>query len=258
MILAIDIGNTNIVIGGFEGESLNFVARLSTDPRKTDSEYAATIKSVIALKSEKTAYVRGAIISSVVPQITHGLKSAVKMVYGVESLIVGPGVKTGINLLVDNPSQVGADLICACVAAYNMYEPPVLITDMGTATKMIVVDEHAAFKGVSIIPGVELSLKALAGGTAQLPQISLEAPKTVIAKNTVECMKSGVVFGNAALVDGMVDRIFDELKTKATLVATGGLARIVIPHCRHKITIDDNLLLNGLYIIYKKNCPQEN
>lgn len=254
MILTIDIGNTNIVLGGFVNDKLSFVSRIATNARKTDAEYATKIKSVLALNGIERAEVKGAIISSVVPPLTSTVRDAVKMVYGVESLIVGPGIKTGINLQVDNPGQVGADLICACVAAYNMYTPPVLIIDMGTATKMIAVDENAVFKGVSIIPGVELSLKALAGGTAQLPQISLDSPSSVIAKNTVECMKSGVIYGNASMIDGMIERIDEEIGKHTTIVATGGLCAKIIPYCKNEMIIDSNLVLNGLYIMYKKNA----
>ena len=253
MVLTIDIGNTNIVLGGFIDDELNFIARMSTDTRKTEFEYAVKIREIMVLKGIDKKSVSGAIISSVVPQLTHGLKKAVDIVYGIKALVVGPGIKTGINLLVDNPAEVGADLICACVAGYNLYKPPVLITDMGTATKMMVVDENAAFRGVSIIPGVEISLKALAGSAAQLPHIGLDAPQKVIAKNTGECMRSGIIYGNASLIDGMVDRILNEIGTDATLVATGGLSGMIVPHCNHKIIMDENLILKGLYIMYKKN-----
>ncbi len=253
MILTIDIGNTNIVLGGFADEELTFTSRISTNPRKTDAEYATKIKSILALYEVDRREVSGAIISSVVPPLTATVKSAIKMVYGVDALVVGPGIKTGINLLADNPSEVGADLICACVAAYNLYEPPVLVMDMGTATKLIIVDEKACFSGVSIIPGVELSLKALAGGTAQLPQISLDAPERVLGRNTEDCMRSGIIFGSASMIDGMIDRISTEIGAEPTLVATGGLSKAIIPHCIHKITIDENLLLSGLLIIYNKN-----
>ncbi len=258
MILTIDIGNTNTVLGGFYDEKLTFISRISTNARKTDAEYATKIKSILALYEVERTEVSGAIISSVVPPLTRTIKNAVKMVYGVDALVVGPGIKTGINLLADNPSEVGADLICACVAAYNLYAPPVLITDMGTATKMMVVDENAAFSGVSIIPGAEISLKALAGGTAQLPQISFEAPSRVMARNTVDCMRSGIVFGNASMIDGMIDRVEEEAGKKFTLVATGGLCRAIIPYCRHDITMDDDLILKGLYIIYNKNQSKKN
>ena len=253
MLLTIDIGNTNIVLGGFLDDKLMFTSRISTNARKTDSEYATKIKSILTLYEVDRNEVSGAIISSVVPPLTKTVVNAVKMVYGVEALVVGPGIKTGINLLADNPAQVGADLICGCVAAYNLYSSPVLIIDMGTATKMMIVDEQACLGGASIIPGVELSLKALAGGTAQLPQISLEAPKRVMGRNTVDCMKSGIVFGNAAMIDGMIDRIEEEMGYKPEIVATGGLSKAIIPYCKHKITMDDDLILKGLQIIYKKN-----
>lgn len=253
MVLAIDIGNTNIVIGKYIEGKLSYVARMMTDSLKSESEYAVILNSILSLDKSGTNDISGAIISSVVPPLTKTIENAIKTLYGVEPLIVGPGIKTGINLQVDNPAQVGADLICACVAAYNKYTTPALIIDMGTATKIMVVDENAVFVGVSIAPGVELSLKALSGGTAQLPQISLDAPSRVIAKNTVECMKSGVIFGNASMLDGMIERIEKELGVSLTLVATGGYANAVIPHCKNKITIDDNLVLDGLYIMYEKN-----
>lgn len=256
MILTIDIGNTNIVLGGFVDDELIFVSRVSTNARKTDAEYATKIKDILALNGIVETEVTGAIISSVVPPLTLTVKNAIKMVYNVDALLVGPGIKTGINLLADNPTEVGADLICACVAAYNLYTPPVLVTDMGTATKMLIVDENACFSGVSIIPGVELSLKALAGGTAQLPQISLSAPDRVMGRNTEACMRSGIIFGNASMIDGMIDRIENELGYKATLIATGGLSNAIIPYCNHDITIDKDLILKGLNIIYKKNLEK--
>ena len=253
MILTVDIGNTNIVLGCFDGDEPSFVARVSTDANKTDSEYAVLIRNILFLHSVDKSEINGAIISSVVPPLTSVLRSAVMMSCGVKALNVGPGIKTGLNLLADNPSQVGADLICACVAAYNLYTPPAVIIDMGTATKILLVNEKAQFTGASIIPGAELSLKALAGGTAQLPQIGLDAPKNVMGKNTVECMQSGIVYGNASMIDGMIERTKEEIGCSPTLIATGGLSRAIIPHCKHNIIIDDNLILKGLLIIYNKN-----
>lgn len=253
MILTVDVGNTNIVLGVYKEEKLAFVSRLSTNVHKTDSEYATKIRSILSLNDVDSHSLRGAIISSVVPNLNHVLLRAIKMVYGVDALLVGPGVKTGINLQVDNPSQVGSDLICGCVGAHQKYEGKVLIIDMGTATKFTIVDENGIFRGVSIAPGVELSLKALTGGTAQLPGISLEAPSKVIAKNTVECMRSGIVFGSASMIDGMIDRIEEEFGEKLTLIATGGLSETIIPNCRHEILIDNDLILDGLYSIYMKN-----
>lgn len=252
MILTVDIGNTNIVIGGFMDEELCFVSRIATDVKKTEDEYAVIIKNIVALNHIKTAEVKGAIISSVVPPLNKIISKAILKIYGISTLLVGPGVKTGINLLVDNPAQVGADLVCTAVAAYNYHKAPAIIIDMGTATKISVIDKNGAFLGVSIIPGVELGIAALSGGTAQLPQISLDAPRSVIGKNTIDAMQSGVVFGNASLIDGMLCRIKEEYGD-LDIIATGGIAGFIIPYCKNKITIDDHLILKGLYTIYNKN-----
>lgn len=253
MILTIDIGNTNIVIGGFTDNEPVFISRISTDPTMTEDEYAVKIKSVLRLYSVEEREVNGAAVSSVVPPLTGIIVKAIAAVYSVNSVVVGPGIKTGINLLADNPAQVGADLICACVAAANLYTPPVLIIDMGTATKLMMVDKNKSFSGVSIIPGVEISLKALSGGAAQLPQISLVAPKKVLGTNTIDCMRSGIIYGNAAMLDGMIERISDEISDRPTVVATGGLSASIIPYCKNTIIKDDNLILKGLLMIYEKN-----
>jgi len=254
MVLTVDIGNTNIVLGGFVDDNLTFVARIATNANKTEDEYATKIKSILALHKVEKKEVKGAIISSVVPPLTRVMSDALKMVYGIEPLLVGPGIKTGINIRCDDPSSVGADLICGCVAANTIYGNPALVIDMGTATKMMLIDNTGTFTGVSIIPGVNIALKALASGTAQLPQISLEAPKSVIGKNTADCMRSGAVFGNASMIDGMIDRFAEELGYELKLIATGGLSKTIIKHCKHDIVLDDDLLLKGLNILYKKNC----
>jgi len=254
VILAIDIGNTNIVLGGFLDDALTFVARIATDATKTEDEYAAKIRSILTLHAIDKQSVKGAIVSSVVPPLNAIIKKAIKLVYGVDAIMVGPGIKTGINLKCDDPATVGADLICACVATHHIYGSPALIVDMGTATKILYLDKSGAFSGASIIPGISIGLKALSSGTAQLPQISLEAPKSVIGKNTVDCMRSGVVFGNAAMLDGMIDRYTDEIGESMPVYATGGLAASVVPHLKHDITYDENLILKGLNILYNKNC----
>ena len=253
MILAIDIGNTHITIGGFSDDKLNFVARLATDAQKTEDEYASGMLNSLSLRGVECMSVSGAIISSVVPTLNTVMKKAVKLICGIEPLLVAPGIKTGINIRCDNPSSVGSDIICACVAAHYIYGSPSLIVDMGTATKMMVVDERGSFIGVSIMPGVMMGLKALSSGTAQLPQIGLDAPVSVIGKNTVDCMKSGAVFGNATMVDGMIDRFNDEYGKELPVYATGGLAPAIIKHCKHKITLDVDMVLKGLHIIYKNN-----
>ena len=253
MILTVDIGNSNINFGVFSGDEIKFVARIATETAKTEFEYAGAISNAIAISGIDKSEINGAIISSVVPPLNNVMKYAVKLIYGIEPILVGPGVKTGINIHCDNPASVGADIICACVAAHFIYGSPSLIVDMGTATKMMVMNDGGAFIGVSIIPGVMVSLDALARRTAQLPMVSLEAPRRVIGKNTADCMRSGIVFGNASMVDGMIDRIFEEVGSSLPVYATGGLASVITPHCKHKITYDEHLILKGLNIIYKRN-----
>lgn len=253
MILAIDVGNSNIAFGGFSDNEPHFVAKISTDTLKTDDEYAYILINMLSLYGIDRKAINGAIISSVVPQLNGVIKKAVNSVCGCDPMLVGPGVKTGLNIHCDTPSSVGSDLICACVAARQIYGSPAMIVDMGTATKIIVVDRNGSFIGVSIVPGAIMGLNALAEGTAQLPKVSLEAPQKVVAKNTVDCIKSGVVFGHASMIDGMIERIYEEIGEKMTVYGTGGLASVIVPHCKHDIVIDEDIVLKGLYIIYTKN-----
>lgn len=253
MILAIDIGNSNIMLGGFDGDELSFVASISTDVNRTADEYADKLTSVLALYKISKKEINGCIISSVVPPLNTIIKKAIEFLYHLEPMFVGPGIKTGINIHCDTPSSVGSDLICASVAAHHVYGSPSLIVDMGTATKMTVVNAKGAFIGVSIIPGVMMGLNALATETAQLPKVSLDAPNTVIGKNTADCIKSGVIFGNASLIDGMIDRINEEVGQKLPVYATGGFASSIIPYCKHEIELDEHLVLKGLNILYRKN-----
>ncbi len=253
MILTIDIGNTNTVLGCFNEGRLLFVERLSTDTAKTVLEYAISIKNVLEMYDIEAREMKGSVISSVVPPVTNLFKEAIEKITGSDVMIVGPGVKTGLNILMDNPAQVGSDLIVNAVAGIAEYPLPLVIIDMGTATTIEIVDEHKNYIGGMILPGMKVSLDSLTSRTSQLPRISMEAPKRVIGKNTVECMKSGVIFGNASCLDGMITRIEEELGQKTTVVATGGLAGSIIPHCVHHIILDDALLLKGLMLIYQKN-----
>ncbi len=253
MILAIDIGNTNIVIGCCDKEKIYFVERLSTNNTKTELEYAISFKNVLELYQINPKEIEGGIISSVVPPITNIVRASAEKVLGKSVKIVGPGVKTGLNILMDNPAQVGSDRIVNAVAAINEYTAPLIIIDMGTATTFCVVDEKKNYIGGMILPGVRISLDALTSGTSQLSLISIEAPKKIIGKNTIDCMKSGIINGNAACIDGMISRINKELGQKATVIATGGLAKKIVPHCEKQILIDDELLLKGLRLIYEKN-----
>lgn len=253
MILALDVGNTNIVIGCIDTERTHFIERLSTVRTKTELEYAVDIKMVLDIYHVKRSDIDGCIISSVVPQITNVIKLAAEKILKKEPMILGPGLKTGLNIMMDNPGQLGADLVADAVAGISKYHVPLVIIDMGTATTVSVVDGKKNYIGGMILPGVGVALDALTARASQLSGISIEPPRKIIGKNTIECMKSGVLYSNAAALDGIIDRIEDEIGQKATVIATGGLAKKIIPHCRRKIILDEDLLLKGLLVIYEKN-----
>lgn len=253
MLLAVDIGNTNIVLGCIENGVIKSIARISTDSNKTPHEYAVIMKSVLEFDNIDLKSLDGAIISSVVPKVTQITRNAIFILVGKRPLIVGSGVKTGLDIRIDNPAEAGSDLIVGAVAALSIMKPPVIIIDMGTATTISVTDKNGCFLGGVIYPGVKVAFSALSGGTSQLPDVAIEAPKKCIGTNTIDSMRSGGVFGTASMLDGMIDRINDELGQKASLIATGGIAKYIIPYCRHEITYDGDLLLKGLEIIYNKN-----
>ncbi|MDO4804552.1 MAG: type III pantothenate kinase [Lachnospiraceae bacterium] len=253
MIIAIDMGNTNIEIGCLDHETIHFTERVRTDIYKTELEYAVLISAIMELNGISAESIDGAIISSVVPPLTQVLCEAVFKIAGVKALVVGAGLKTGLNIKMDNPGTVGADLVVDSVAALAEYGAPCIVIDMGTATTITVVDDKKRYIGGAIIPGVMVSLESLVSGTSQLPRIPMEAPKRAVASNTVDSMKSGIIFGQAALIDGMIDRFEEELGYPCTVVATGGLAGTIIPNCRKEIILDKMLMLKGLRIIYEKN-----
>lgn len=251
MILAIDIGNTNIVVGCIDKEKIYFIERLSTVRTKTELEYAIDLKTVLDIYHIKRTDIEGCIISSVVPQITNVAKLAAEKILKKEVLVLGPGVKTGLNIMLDNLERWG-HRVADAVAALTYYPVPLVIVDMGTATTVSVVDEKKRYLGGMILPGVRVSLDALISRASQLSGISIEEPKKLIGKNTVDCMKSGILYGNAAAVDGIIDRIEEELGKKVTAIATGGMSGKIIPHCKRKIIQDEDLLLKGLLVIYEK------
>ena len=253
MILAIDIGNTNIVLGCIDDQKIHCVARMATDHFKTSEQYAIEIESIIKLYNVSISSITGAIVSSVVPPLSNTLKDAIAFIIKKPPLVVAPGLKTGLNIVMDNPGQLGSDLVVTAVAALAEYHHSVIIIDMGTATTMAALDKNGFYVGGAIMPGLKLSIDALSQRTAQLPGISLEPPKRIIGKNTIECMTSGCIAGNAAMLDGMIDRMEEELGYPLTAIATGGLAKFVIPCCKRQIIYDENLLLKGMYIIYNKN-----
>ena len=247
MILAIDMGNSNIVVGGIDDKRTYFEERITTDDRKTSLEYAIMLKNILEIHRVKRGEIEGSIMSSVVPPLNAPLSSAVKKITGRRPLLVGSGMKTGLNIKMDNPKAVGGDRIVAAVAAIARYEGP---------TTMHVVDRAGNYIGGVILPGVKVALNSLVSNTAQLPRINLDVPRRVIGKNTVECMRNGIMLGNAAMLDGLIDRMEAELGETATLVSTGGMARFITPLCRHSITYDPDLLLRGLLILYRQNTAE--
>ena len=243
MILAIDIGNTNIVVGCIDDEKTYFIERLSTVRTKT----------VLDIYHIKKTDIEGCIISSVVPQITDIARLAAEKILKKEVMVLGPGVKTGLNIMMDNPGQLGADMVADAVAGLASYPVPFIVIDMGTATTVSVVNDKKQYIGGMILPGVGVSLDALTSRASQLSGISIDAPKHIIGKNTIECMKSGVLYSNAAALDGIVERIEEELGQRTTVIATGGLAKKIVSHCKREIILDEDLLLKGLRVIYEKN-----
>ena len=253
MILCVDIGNSNIVIGGVEGNEILFEARLRTDPTKTSDEYCIDLKMILEVYEANPKAVEGSIIASVVPQVLNSIKTALKKLTGKDALVVGPGLKTGLNIKIENPAQTGADLVVGCVAARRQHKPPMIVIDMGTATTMIALDQTGAFIGGCIAPGVKISMDALTGRTALLPGLQLDQPRKAIGRNTIDCMRSGIMMGSACMLDGMIQRMEEELGSKATVVITGGIAKFVIPMCRTPMIYDKDLLLKGLVTLYREN-----
>lgn len=259
MIFGIDVGNTNIVLGAMDLDKIYFTERLSTDPDKTELEYAIMIKNLLDFRGVSNDDIEGCIISSVVPHIVNALAGALKRVVGKKVLIIGPGVKTGLNILIDDPATLGADMVVGAVAAKHLYQEklespmPMIVIDMGTATTISVMNEKGGFLGGLITPGPRTAMLSLASGTAMLPAINLSAPKKVVSSNTIDCMRSGIVNGQAALLDGVIERINEEQGREHFVLATGGLAGVITPNCKTHIEIDEDLLLKGLAIIYYKN-----
>ena len=242
MILAIDVGNTNIVMGFIEGDTIVDKYRLSTNSNETAEEYAIKLHSVLDLMHLEPSALEGAVLATVVPPLARKAP-----------ILVGPGVKTGLNIKTDNPGELGADMVVGAVAAIAKYPAPIILFDLGTATTASVIDKNGSFIGGAILCGVKTALSALATGTAQLPQIDIAAPTNAISTNTVDCMRSGTVYGTAAMIDGMVARFQQELGQSATVVITGGLGAAIAKYCTVDAVVDRDLLLDGLRIVYQKN-----
>lgn len=253
MILAVDMGNTNIVLGCIKNDEIVFECRISTDIHKTEAEYAVLINDVLKIYDIDKKEIEGCIISSVVPPLTGIIKRALSAIADCRIIEVNINMNHPLKIVTDNPNQIGNDLLVAAVAAMENYTLPLVIFDLGTATTLTVLDKNGILRGVSIMPGVKISQEALTMRTSQLPSISFEAPESVIGENTVDAMKSGLIFGNASMIDGMIERIEDELKEPVSAVATGGLAGAIVKHCKHSIPCDDSIMLKGLLSLYKRN-----
>lgn len=254
MILAVDVGNTNIVIGILNKSELVNECRLSTSVDDSAEEYAIKLNSIIELCKINIGDIEGSVLSSVVPPLNRTISKAIMLITGKKPIVVGPGVKTGLNIKINNPAELGADMVVGAVAGTAKYPCPQIIFDLGTATTASVIDKDGGFLGGAILCGVKTGLNALASSTAQLPQIEIVAPENAICTNTIDSMRSGTVFGTAAMLDGLVKRFEAELGEKATVIVTGGLGGIIAAYCESEMIVDKHLLIDGLRIIYEKNC----
>ncbi|MBQ7229543.1 MAG: type III pantothenate kinase [Oscillospiraceae bacterium] len=254
MILTIEIGNSTITLGGVEGEDIRFECRINTDRVKTSDTYCIDLKTLFEIYGIELSSIEGVIIASVVPQVLNSVRTAIRKLLGKEPIVVGPGIKTGLDIRLENPGQMGAGLVAADVAALAEHKPPLIIIDMGTATTMTVLDPKGAHLGGCLCPGLKISLDALTAKTSLLPGIQLDSPDRALGRNTADAMRSGVMFGNAAMLDGMIDRFQAETGWDFTILATGGLAKHVVPLCRHEIVYDRHLIIKGLVKLYRENA----
>ena len=255
MLLAIDVGNSTTSVGLFDDDkNLQFQAFVDTDSRKTADQISIDLMNLFTLYHFDYRCITGAILCSVVPPLNFMMEKALTRLLGKPPMVVGPGVKTGLNIRLSVQTQVGADIVADAVAALEKFPAPIITIDMGTATTIGVISEGRNYEGGLLLPGVNVSLEALSRRAAQLPDISLQHPKSLIGKNTEDCMRSGIVYGTAGMLDGVIDRIREEFPGKAvTVVATGGNAPVIVRYCRNKIVYDKYLLMEGLWTIYQKN-----
>lgn len=253
MLLAVDIGNTNICIGILEGDSVRFTTRMVTRPRCTSDEYTTELKFLLRRLHVDPSHAKGVIVCSVVPGLTRPLAEACSRLTSCTPMLVSTALNTGLIMDVDEPERVGQDRIADAAAAAALYPLPCMTVDLGTATTYNVIGEGGVFLGGFIVPGVQTSLRAISAGTAQLPPIAPEAPAQLIGRNTVSCLNNGAMFGTAAMLDGLADRVEQNLGQKLTVVATGGLAPYIMPCCKREIHYDADLLFHGLALLYQKN-----
>lgn len=255
MVFTADLGNSSITLAVFgENGNMAFRSSAASNITRTEDEYLLLLQKVFSLYKMEPDLIEGAIISSVVPPITNGFVRALVRLTGCKPLLVGPGIRTGLDIKIDHHSQLGSDLVATTVAASARFTKPFVIVDLGTATTVTAVNAQSELCGVIILPGVRIALDALSASTAELPHISIDSPAALLGKNTVDAMKSGIVYGTACALDGLIDRLCEELNTaEVNIIVTGGLAEYILPHLRHKILYAPNLILEGLYILYHKN-----
>ncbi|MGN7410520.1 MULTISPECIES: type III pantothenate kinase [unclassified Sporosarcina] len=258
MLLVLDTGNTNIVLGVYEGTELKHHWRMETYRQKTEDEYAMQVKALFSHVGLEFTDIDGIIISSVVPPVMFPLEQMCKKYFNQEPVIVGPGVKTGLNIKYENPREVGADRIVNAVAAISEYGSPLIIVDFGTATTYCYVNEHAEYMGGAIAPGINISMEALFDRASKLPRVELTRPEHVVGKNTVSAMQAGILYGYVGQVEGLVGRMKAESKKVPTVIATGGLAPLIGKETDVIDVVDDYLTLKGLKLIYERNQQGEN
>ena len=256
MILTVDVGNTSINLGLFDRGELRQRAKLASDPSKTADEYAVLIAGVFAMKNISFDSIDGAMLLSVVPQLTHVVTDALGE-FGIKPMIVGAGIKTGLNIRVENPSHLGSDIVADTVGALRLAKPPLAVIDLGTATTLTAINPRGELCGCIIAPGVKLSLDALSESCAMLPDVPLSKPDKLLGTNTADSMNSGSVLGSAMMLDGFIRSIKREFGSELTVIATGGLSELIIPLCESEIRREPDLTLRGLYRLYEMNSRQK-